>query len=180
MDLGCQSPKENKEVFYFMTEEIFKFIPGYEGHYEVSNMGNVVSVKFNKKLMLKPNHDKNGYKYVNLYNHKGRKTYKIHQLVAIVFLNHTPCGMKMVIDHINDNKQDNRVDNLQIVTARENAFKTQGNYTSKYKGVCWDNSTNRWRANIVVNKKQLHLGLFTKEYEAHLVYEKALIDYGFK
>ena len=46
--------------------------------------------------------------------------YKVHQLVAMAFLQHVPDGMNLVIDHINGDKQDNRVENLRIVTQKKN------------------------------------------------------------
>jgi hypothetical protein len=80
--------------------------------------------------------------------------------------------MKLVIDHINDDKLDNRVENLQIVTTRFNAYKTQGKYSSQYKGVSWDKKANKWTAKISINKKNYHLGLFNCELLAYHAYEK--------
>jgi hypothetical protein len=105
-----------------MTEEIYKSIPGYENIYEVSNYGNVKSIKFGKEKILKPKKTRTGYLQVGLLK-DGRKLIGVHQLVAMAFLNHTPCGMKLVIDHINDIKSDNRIINLQVVTQRENIWK---------------------------------------------------------
>ncbi len=105
-----------------MTEEIYKSIPGYENIYEVSNYGNVKSIKFGKEKILKPNKTRTGYLQVGLLK-DGRKKIGVHQLVAMAFLNHTPCGMELVIDHINDIKSDNRIINLQVVTQRENIWK---------------------------------------------------------
>jgi len=50
------------------------------------------------------------------------------------------------------------------------------NKTSKYKGVCWSKSKNKWRASIHMNKKQNHLGYFDTEIEAHKFYQKHLED----
>lgn len=172
MDLGCQSPNEVKEVFYFMAEEIFKPIPNYEGLYEVSNIGNVKSLKYKKNL--KPYFSKKGYLRFILSKNKNIKGFHAHQLVAMAFLGHTPCGMKLVVDHINNIKTDNRVENLQILTNRDNVYKTQGNYTSKYQGVSWHKPCNKWISYIYVNKKKKYLGLFIDEYEAHLAYQNAL------
>jgi hypothetical protein len=174
LDLGCQSPKENKEVFYFMAEEIFKPIHGYEGHYEVSNMGNVRSVKFKKEKLLKKSLNTSGYQQVGLHKKGNIKTLQVHQLVAIVFLHHTPCGHNLVIDHINDIKTDNRVENLQIITNRENIFKTQGKYSSQYKGVHWHKTKKKWQSAFDLNKKRYYLGCFDNEYDAHLAYQNAI------
>jgi hypothetical protein len=50
-------------------------------------------------------------------------------------------------------------------------------YSSKYKGVSWNKSLNKWVAQINVDGKQKYLGTFTDEYEAHLAYQKALNEY---
>lgn len=159
-----------------MQNEVWRKIPNYEG-YQVSNLGNVKSLKLNKEKILSNRLcgiKSNQYLSVVLYLNGKRKDIKIHQLVAMAFLNHTPCGMELVIDHINDNKLDNRVENLQVVTTRYNACKTQGKYSSQYKGVYYDKKRNKWQVKIFINGKNKHLGYFIDEYEAHLEYQKAL------
>ena len=168
-----------------MENEVWKDIPNYEGRYQVSNLGRVKSLpkewfsgvntirKHNGKI-LKLRDNSRGYYKVALCNKGVRNEYKVHQLVAICFLNHTPCGYNLVIDHINDNSKDNRVENLQIVTARFNAYKTQGKGSSKYKGVYWCNTSKIFKATIRINGKSTHLGSFTDEYEAHLAYQNKL------
>jgi len=165
--------------------EVWKDIPGYEGLYQVSNLGNVKSlpkewvsgkglVKKHNGKILKGGTISSEYITVQLYFNGNRKTYQIHQLVAMAFLNHIPNGHELVIDHINDNKLDNRVENLQIVTARFNCYKTQGKYTSKYKGVSWHKKSNKWVSQITINGMVKHLGLFNCELEASKAYQKAL------
>lgn len=161
-------------------EEIFKDIPGYEGLYQISNLGNVKSFKYKTERILKPAISKVGYYDVVLCKDKKTKTYKVHQLVAMAYLNHTPCGYKFVVDHINDNYLDNRVENLQIVTQRENVFKTQGKYSSQYKGVSFIKKYNKWMATIYFNKKNKNLGYFENEYDAHLAYQNKLKEIIYK
>jgi len=160
-----------------MENEIWKDIPGYEGLYQVSNLGNVKSLgndRTRKEKILKPSVCKYGYYHVGLYKNGKVKSTVVHQFIAMAFLNHNPCGHKLVIDHRNDNPLDNRVENLQIVTQRFNANKTQGKYTSKYKGVSWHKKANKWISNILINKKQIHLGYFNTEEEASLAYQTKL------
>jgi hypothetical protein len=171
-----------------MKKEIWKDIPEYEGLYQVSNLGRIKSLpkqwscgqntirKHNGKILKTGTAGANGNEYlmINLCKNKKRKTVKIHQIVAVAFLNHKINGHKLVVDHINDNRFDNRVENLQIVTQRFNALKTQGIYSSKYKGVNWHKKSNKWRAKIYINKKHIHLGLYENEYDAHLSYQNAL------
>jgi hypothetical protein len=164
--------------------EEFRDVPGYEGLYQVSNLGNVKSLAretsngkgffISKEIIRKPTNDNKGYLHLLLSKDAKLKSFKVHKLVAMAFLNHTPCGMKLVIDHINDNKLDNRVENLQIVTSRFNTYKTKVKYSSKYKGVSWHKKANKWSASIHINGKGFHLGLFTCELAASLAYQNKL------
>jgi hypothetical protein len=155
-------------------EEIWKDVVGYEGTYQVSNIGRIKSLKFNKEKILKQPINKNGYCAVCLCFEGKQKLKQVQQIVAQSFLGHKPCGHKLVIDHINDIKTDNKVENLQIVTQRFNICKTQGKYSSQYKGVHWNKKRKKWRTAIYINGKLKHLGLFIDENEAHLTYQNAL------
>jgi hypothetical protein len=166
-------------------EEIWKDIPDYEGLYQVSNLGRVKSLpkewithngsihKRNGKVK-KIFENNRGYVMIGLWQNSKRKNYFVHQLVAMAFLGHKRCGMKLVIDHINDNKTDNRLENLQIVTTRFNSKKTQGNYSSKYKGVHRHSSDKFWVAAIQINGKTKHIGSFECELKAHQAYQDAI------
>ncbi len=90
-------------------EEIFKDIEGFEGLYQISNLGRVYSVKRGK--FLKPGKHTDNYSQVNLYKNGKCKTYKIHRLVATAFIPN-PMNYKEV-NHINEVKSDNRVENLE-------------------------------------------------------------------
>jgi hypothetical protein len=122
--------------------EIFKDIPGYEGKYQVSKTGKIKSLGNNrtkKEKLLKANFNARGYLTVALFLNGQGKTYTVHQLVAITFLNHTLRGYNFVVDHIDDNKSNNNVDNLQIVTQRENVSKKFGKNTGiKKQGLFWN------------------------------------------
>jgi hypothetical protein len=166
-------------------EEIWRDIPEYENMYQVSNLGNVKSLsrtikhwrggnKTTKERMLKPTENDRGYKCIILCKKGTIKGFLVHQVVAMAFLNHIPCGHKLVVDHINDNPLDNRLENLQVVTQRENAYKTQGKYSSQYKGVSWNIGIKKWVANIWNGNKLINLGSFENEYDAHLKYQETL------
>ena len=166
-----------------MQNEIWKDVPNYEGKYQVSNLGNVKSLSrkqynsrgffISKERILKLNKDKDGYNYVNICCNSKATKCKIHQLVAIAFLNHKPCGLSVIVDHINNIKTDNRVENLQLIGQRQNASKDRKNKTSKYTGVCWYGITNKWLVTIYKNGKSKHLGYFTNEEDANQSYIKA-------
>ena len=158
--------------------EKFRDIKDYEGLYKVSDLGNVKSLKFNKERIRKASLSNNGYLNVGLCKNGVMKTHQIHVLVAIAFLGHTPCGFKRVVNHMNtdnpNNKLDNRVENLEIVTNRENTNRKHLNSTSKYVGVSWHKTAKKWQASIKVDGKRKWLGLFTDEIKAHEAYQKEL------
>lgn len=156
--------------------EVWKDIPEYEGLYQVSNLGNVRSLNYNKTgkaNILKTPVNPRGYARVNLSLYKKQKVSKVHSLVARAFLKHKPCGMKIVVDHIDNNPLNNNLYNLQLITQRENCSKDKKG-TSKYTGVSWSKSHNRWVAHIRINGVQKNLGLFTDEKEAAQVYQNEL------
>ena len=163
-----------------MIEEIWKDIVGYESLYQVSNLGNVKSLPkqqrctngylVTKEKILKQSIDGRGYFNVVLYKNRTPKTITIHKLVAITFLNHTPDGTtKLVVDHIDNNQKNNCLENLQIITNRQNISKDITGY-SKYTGVCWHKVANKWVSQIQINKKRIYLGLFNCELAAHIAY----------
>ena len=154
--------------------EEFRDIKGYEGIYQISNLGRVKSFKLNKEKILVKSVN-SGYYTVNLYKNKNQKTRRVHQLVAEAFLNHVR-GLKLVIDHINHNRLDNKAINLQWVTIRENTSKDKWRLetSSKYLGVSWYKRRRTYQAQIKVNGKAKHLGYFTREIEASEAYQKEL------
>ena len=102
-----------------MEKEIWKDIPGYEGYYQVSSLGRVKSLErvvghtrhgeyTLKGKIRKLSLNTQGYLIVRLSNGGIVKTIKVHKLVAMAFLNHEPCGYKEVVDHIDNNTQNNR------------------------------------------------------------------------
>ena len=79
------------------------------------------------------------------------------------------------LDHINGNPSDNRIANLRACTKSQNQHNrgVNKNNTSGFKGVCWHSGVGRWRAYIVINWKQKHLGLFDTPEQAHAAYRAA-------
>jgi len=156
-----------------MIEE-FREIEGYDGVYQVSNLGRVKSLKFGKERILKKTLSSDGSHTVGLHKDNKQKARTIHQLVAVAFLNHKPCGYKLVVNHINFDRTDNRVENLEIVTQRENANQKHLKSSSIYTGVCRSKQAKKWLSQITVNGKRKYLGYFTDEIEASNAYQTAL------
>lgn len=162
-------------------KEIWKNILGYEGLYQVNEYGNVKSLSrtitkgnityVTKDKILKQSVDSVGYPYVNLSDYKKQKTFRVHQLVAVAFLNHTPDKHKgLVIDHIDGNKLNNMTTNLQLITNKKNTSKDRKNKTSKYTGVSWHKQSNKWLAQFKENGSVKYLGTFESEEEAKDAY----------
>jgi len=136
-------------------------------NYKVSDLGNVFSVR--NSTILKPS-IRGGYKRIKINIGDGIKKYGVHQLVAIGFLGHTPDGHKIVVDHINNNKSDNRLENLRLISNRENLSRRGG--ASKYVGV--SKFRDKWMSAIRVDGKLEYLGLYQTEENAHRAYIKRL------
>ena len=156
-----------------MKEE-WKEINGYSGLYEISNLGELKSFKNSKTIILKKTVNNRGYLCVNLFNKGHGKTYIIHQLVAEYFLNHKPCGMNLIVNHIDFDKLNNRLDNLEVISQRENTNKKHLKSSSKHVGVHWHKRHKKWVAMIHINGKQKHIGIFSKEIDAHNAYQLEL------
>jgi hypothetical protein len=118
-----------------IDEPEWRPIPGWEGHYEASNAGNIRSVRrvlsrahpksparvqvrsYGGKV-LSPKTSANGYAAVNLWRDNKGTTVDVHRLVCAAFNGAAPRGMD--VNHINGCRTDNRPNNLEWVTRREN------------------------------------------------------------
>lgn len=107
--------------------EVWKAVVGFEGHYEVSNLGRVRSLdrivewrppykRIFRGQLLKPRNHSAGYATVNL---TGYKQAYVHRLVAAAFIGQPPEGMTDV-NHIDGNKRNNRLDNLEYCDRQRN------------------------------------------------------------
>ena len=160
-------------------EETWKPIAGYEGKYEVSNYGRVKNLPFVyvsgrngnqtkevpegiRKTCISPK----GYENVGLRKDGRYKGFSVHTLVWDYFGDRPRDGLKLQIDHIDGNKLNNRIDNLQVITAKEN----------RRKSIKRDLPTgvvkhhNKYQAQITKNGKGHYLGKFNTPEEAHQKY----------
>ena len=113
-----------------MEKEIWKDIEGYEGIYQVSNLGRIKSLereeitngavkrRIRKEKILCPHPNGEGYPSVVLSKNGRMKTFKVHRLVAEAFIPNPE--NKPFIDHINRNKTNNTINNLRWCTGKEN------------------------------------------------------------
>jgi len=138
-------------------------IKGYENKYKIDKKGNVFSVKRNIYMKTLP--DKYGYFRIGLRKNGKFKLYGIHRLVGITFIPN-PNNLPM-IDHIDQNKQNNSLDNLRWINSSGN----MRNRTTKNKlrGVR-KTPSGKYRAEIKINNKKIHLGTFKTDKEAYECY----------
>ena len=98
-------------------QEIWKDIKQYEGLYQISDLGRIKNVVTRK--ILKPTLNKHGYLVIHLYKNSISKTFSVHRLVAEHFIANIN-GFYMV-NHLDCNKQNNNVTNLEWITAKGNS-----------------------------------------------------------
>lgn len=112
-----------------MEKEIWKDIPGYEGYYQVSNLGNVKSLTRLRKLrleltctvkekMLKPQKATNGYLFIILSKDGKTRQILLHRLVMLSFIGKS----KLEVNHKDGNKTNNCLSNLEYVTHIQNQY----------------------------------------------------------
>ncbi len=86
-------------------------IAGYEGHYAISNLGRIANLRGRCRILHPTTHRTNGYSYVNLCRNGIAKSFRVHVLVAKHFL--PQIEGKLEVNHKDENKSNNRVDNLE-------------------------------------------------------------------
>lgn len=169
-----------ESLFYINEEglvclEEWRDVVGYEGMYEISNLGRVKSLKKTPNLIFKIQTNTHGYNSVCLSKNGKVKTFPVHYFVGCSFLNYLSFdSKKYVVDHIDNIKKNCTTSNLQVITYRENSSKDQKNRTSKYTGVCWNKKHNVWTSSIYHKQKTIKLGCFKNEEEAYEYYVMAL------
>lgn len=155
-----------------------KWIKGYKCSYSIDKDGNVFShsltLKERRRVKLSPETTKVGYQRVLLYLNGKSKHKLIHRLVVEAFIGEIP--KNKVVDHINGNKLDNRLENLQIITQRENIIRSKSD--KEDIGACFEGK--KWASAICINGKQIRLGSFDTKEEASAEYQRALKEFNDK
>jgi hypothetical protein len=155
--------RHNNNLQVINNVERWKVIEGYD-NYSVSTYGRVRNNTTNR--ILKPGIDRNGYQFIGLYVNNNNNIMRIHRLVALAFIDN-PLN-KNCVDHINNNRKNNHINNLRFATKSENGMNTskKKNNTSGTTGVIWYKPTQKWRAQIQINGVQKYFGYFETIEEA--------------
>lgn len=98
-----------------------------------------------------------------------KQSYMVHRLIFMYHYGYLP----LVLDHVNGDHLDNRIENLREATFTQNSMNRPGWSTSGFKGVSKHNQTGKWQARIKVNGKDKYLGLFEHPEDAHQAYREA-------
>jgi HNH endonuclease/NUMOD4 motif len=139
--------------------EIWKEIPGFETYYEVSDLGNVRSLRYHGTTRKKPRIivgaiSKNGYRKTLLYNADQKRFTKMVHVVALEsFVGPRP-STKHHAAHLNGNRLDNRIENLAWVTAKEN-MRHRDEHGTTMHGL--DHHSSKLNPEKVIKIRQMHL-----------------------
>lgn len=125
-----------------MSKEIWKDIPGYEGRYQVSNLGRVKSLDYwrtgKAQIMKAKNHA--GYCRVVLWKDGKAKEICVHRLVSLVFIPNPE--NKPYVNHIDGDRRNNKTENLEWVTAQENTI---------HSVTVLGNNPNKWSSTPIID-----------------------------
>lgn len=145
-------------------DRMLKDIAGYEGLYAVSDCGKVWSYRLNR--WIKDTLLNNGYYKVALFKDGKQTNILIHRIVAKTFIDN-PEGKKEV-DHIDNDKSNNKLSNLRWTTPSENM------HNLKFvKGYFWNEEKQKFASQITANYKHKHIGYYKTEEEARQAYLNA-------
>ncbi len=157
-------PEENN--IQDLEGEVWRDVLGYEGYYQVSNMGRIKSLSRstyhfkNKERLFKMNPEKDGGIRVFLSKDLKNTRFQLHRLVAFAFIPN-PKNLPF-INHISGNRADNRVENLEWVTPSENILHAYRIGLKNAEGM--NNGQAKLKDEDIIKIKQLYKdGVFQKE-----------------
>lgn len=167
--------------------------------YEVSSLGNVrrsfdSKYKYSRGGNISPYTNRTGYLAVNLYIHSKVHKFLVHRLVALAFIPNTAPEEYTVINHLDGNRLNNDISNLEWCTQSQNmkhawdsglvknrhanASNKRKGSSSIYKGVSWSSSRNRWCVCVGYKGKTHSGGRFNCELEAAKAYDLLITKLG--
>lgn len=152
--------------------EQWKNIVNYEGLYKISDLGRIKSLQrkqwngfsffIKEEMILKQSLCNKNYPKIGLWKNNNHKTFRTHQLIIMSFKGHF-LNRKTVIDHIDNDKNNNTINNLQVVTNRHNSIKDK-NPKSGYSCIYFN--SNSWLVRMRVNGIKTTVGTFKDINEA--------------
>lgn len=153
-----------------MTKELLQELFYYENGFLFNKVKRSSNAMPNTLAGTLPNNS--DYRRVSISN----KIYLEHRIIWIYFNGLIPKGM--FIDHINQNKKDNSIENLRLCTRSENQYNRGAykNNTSGFKGVSFNKALNKYSAQMRVNDVKKHLGYFDSAELAKQAYDNMAID----
>ena len=157
-----------------VNEEIWKDIKNFEGIYQISNLGQVKAINYKKtgkKRILKQADNGYGYKTVHLTNNGKGKMFTVHRLVAETFIPNT--SNKPIINHIDGNKSNNKVENLEWCTYKENTIHAWLNGLSDFSEEQKEKLKHSKRYKRPINQYDLN-GNFIKRWESIIEVQRKL------
>lgn len=122
---------ENNFTYTELANEVWRDVDGYDGMYQVSDLGRVRSLKFGKVRVLRPNKNKDGYLQVALCKDGKQKSFYVHRLVANAFISNDD-KYKTQINHRDECKQNNKVSNLEYCTHKYNSTYNDLHYRRRH------------------------------------------------
>lgn len=154
-------------------KEIYKTIPSFP-RYKVSNLGNVISyMNEENPKKINPYINHKGYLEISIYSGKKMLKRRVHSLVAEAFLGFKYVSHKSgVVNHIDEDKLNNRLDNLEIISSRKNttySILEKKGYIGGY-----DSNRNKYLSYFRLKGKKVFLGRFDTEKEANDIYHYCL------
>ncbi len=146
-----------------MAQITIKDIEGFPNYQLVETLGDVEVYSKLRNKYLKPGLDRCGYKMVSLNG----KSLSLHRLIALHLIDNPNPEKFKVVDHIDNNRKNNKISNLRWVSNSMNHVNSPNNV-----GYDWYKRDNKWRARIQVNNTRIHLGYFIEKADAR----KAFLD----
>lgn len=148
-----------------MDNEVWKEIKDTNGRYFISNMGRLKYFWFGREKITSGSKDVFGYLRFRING----KTIKAHRIVCEYFLE--DFDSSLTVNHKNFDKSNNCIDNLELLTVRDNNIhyvvnKKKGTSSSKTLGVGFHRGINRWTARVNYNGERVSVGSYLTEKEA--------------
>lgn len=158
--------------------EVWKDVVGYEGHYKISDLGRVASIKKGVTKILKDRKHTSPYMTVCFWVDGVPSYHYVHRLVLMSFIGKVEG--RDYANHIDGNHKNNALNNLEWVNGYENQTHRFMNKetSSRFIGVCFNKRMGKWVSNISFMGKSHSMGYFDSEKEAALAYINFCKDNG--